>query len=221
MGKIVIANWKANKSIHETSEWIKNTRSKLEESENKIVVAPDFVSLPIAASLLKGTSLGVCAQDVSMFERGPYTGEVVAEVLKELVEYVLVTHSERRKYFQEDDSTAVKKVKMALKYGLKPVLCVEGSEELRDYLDLGGEYKGILVAYEPIESIGTGKPEEPARAREVLDQLRSLLQAESILYGGSVTDQNVSTYVDLGFDGVLVGNASLDSEEFCKILESV
>ena len=107
MKNIIVANWKANKDIHEVSTWIRNARSTLEESSEEVVVCPDFVSIAIAASLLKGTSVKIGAQDISQFEKGPYTGEVTGNSLAELADYVLIGHSERREKFGENKRNKV------------------------------------------------------------------------------------------------------------------
>lgn len=218
MKKILVANWKANFDLHEAVEWLKAIRTILEEATIEVVICPDFISIPAVASLVKGTSVRVGSQDVSQFEKGAFTGEVTAHSLKELVQYALIGHSERRRYFSETTEIVLKKVRNATKGGIIPIVCLENISQAREYQKGSGTLKAVF-AYEPKGAIGTGQPEPSENASEVLVDLRKILGEQTcILYGGSVTGENINNYLKVGFNGALVGSASLDEEKFVKMV---
>lgn len=218
MKKVLVANWKANFDLHESSEWLKAIRTILEEATIEVVICPDFISIPIVASLVKGTSISLGSQDVSQFEKGAFTGEVTAESLKDLVKYCLIGHSERRRYFSETTEIVLKKAQSAVKYKIIPIVCLENASQALEYKKGGGTLEAVF-AYEPRSAIGTGQPESPENASGVLEDLRETLgQQACVLYGGSVTEENVLDYLAVGFRGSLVGSASLDKEKFVKIV---
>ncbi|MCL5411311.1 MAG: triose-phosphate isomerase [Patescibacteria group bacterium] len=221
---LIVANWKANKTIKEASEWVRTARTNLEEAtEVEVVVCPSHVCLPLVFSLLGGTSVKLGAQNLSIYEKGAYTGEDTAEMLEGLVTYVIIGHSERRRFFGEMDQTVAEKTAKALKYKITPLVCVESLEQVekfkifaKDSLD-----KAIFV-YEPTFAIGTGQPDTPENAAEMARKIRQVVDRETkVLYGGSVARDNVVDFLfqaDLG--GVLVGTASLDPQEFCGLVSS-
>lgn len=214
--KYLVANWKANKNLTETKQWLETFSNNYQEKENAtVIIAPPFPFLQVVAGGIKSLkNIHVAAQDLSEFEEGSYTGEVTAKSLQGLVDYVILGHSERRKHFNETDEIIAKKIELAYKYQLKTILCLRGTT---DKLVEGVE----MVAYEPVEAIGTG---ENAPLEKVL-QLRSSLALNNslkFLYGGSVTDQNVSQYLNSDqIDGLLIGGASLDPERLSRIISQV
>lgn len=218
MKNVFIANWKANKTIHESSVWIKEARNALEESGATVIICPDFVSIPVVASLLTGSYVKVGSQDISSFGTGAYTGEVVLHSLENLIQYTLVGHSERRRYFNETTASIISKVVRARSVNVTPIVCMESVKQCQEYSTHKGETRDLYFAYEPVASIGNGKPEPLESAQEMLEHMRDLLHTDMILYGGSVNSDVVSSYIKLGFSGVLVGTASLDSAEFVKIV---
>ncbi len=214
--KYIVANWKANKNLDETKLWLETFAKNYQDKENVVVlIAPPLPFLGIVLDYVKSLkNLYVCAQDLSEFDEGSYTGEVTAKSLQGLIDYVILGHSERRKYFNETDEIIAKKIEAAHKYQLKTILCVRSTE---DKLVEGVE----LVAYEPVEAIGTG---ENAPLENVLLIRGSLGLSDSVkfLYGGSVTDQNVSQYLASDqIDGLLIGGASLDPERLTRIISQV
>lgn len=218
MKKILVANWKANFDLHEAVEWLKAIRTILEEAPIEVVICPDFISIPIAASLVKGTSISLGSQDVSQFEKGAFTGEVTTHSLKGLVKYALIGHSERRGYFSETTEVILKKARHATKDGIIPIVCLENASQAQSYKK-GSRTLRAVFAYEPKSAIGTGQPESPEKASGVLEDLREILGNQAcILYGGSVTEKNIRHYLDRGFNGALVGSASWDKEKFVKIV---
>lgn len=216
----------------------------------KAVVCPPFTSLPAAASALGTSSVHLGAQDVFWDEQGAYTGEVSPLMLSELgVEYVIIGHSERRQMLGETDVMVARKMISALAHGMMPVLCVGETGDQRrqkrhervvaDQLQKAlrslpppPRHRRLYVAYEPIWAVGTGQPADPGEAlamralieQTLVDLYSSALVASSfrILYGGSVDASNITTYVHPGgFDGALIGNASLEPTSFVTILKAV
>lgn len=209
-----IANWKANKYLNEALQWIdKFLTSPLRSDHVKVVLCPPYpLIIPLKEKIKHTKNVYLGAQDISSFESGSYTGEVTAKSLLGLVDYVIVGHSERRKYFNENYETLFKKTHLAKKYGIEPIFC------LRDAKDqIPDDVK--MLAYEPVYSIGTGKNEDLQKTLEVKNKL-NLKESMVFLYGGSVNKNNASSYLDSPeIDGFLVGGASLDPTEFFKIIK--
>jgi triosephosphate isomerase len=236
----------ARKLFNSIKSWIKGHSNVLKNI--RIIICPPFVYLSnIASSNFQhqtpNISLG--AQDVFWAKMGAFTGEISPRMLKNLgIEYVILGHSERRKILGETDEMINKKLKAAIKAKLKPILCIgETLEErkkgktfkiLKSQLTKSLDHSTtqplnhLIIAYEPVWAIGTGNPCKPEDAKEVLLFLKKFTRPLShlvtrplILYGGSVNSQNAKDYIEIGFDGLLVGGASLDSREFTKIIKSI
>ncbi|MGE5463162.1 MAG: triose-phosphate isomerase [Syntrophothermus sp.] len=246
---LVAGNWKMNKTVAEARDLVTTMSMPLGEIAGvEKVVCPPFISLMAIANLLESSSIGVGAQNMHWEEKGAFTGEVSANMIKEFCRYVIIGHSERRTYFGETDETVNKKVKAALKAGLTPIVCVgetldqyeagQTGEVVRRQIKNGltgigsADVSKLIVAYEPVWAIGTGKASSGENANDVHQKvIRPALSdlfgdegAESIriLYGGSVTAANVSeffTYPDI--DGALVGGASLKPDEFVAITKAI
>lgn len=219
----IIANWKSNKTIAEALEWIAQVGPHLPRGgssvgELKVVVCPNFSSLSEVkkAITVSGFPILVGSQDLSAFEIGAYTGEESASLIKELVSLSIIGHSERRENFAETDEIVSKKVKQAIDNSITPLVCVQG---LETPIPVGTK----LVAYEPIFAIGTGHPDTPANANEVAKSLKEKHGQDLIvLYGGSVTHENAKAFIQQEeINGVLIGKASLDTEEFIKIVKEL
>jgi len=222
MKKLIVANWKMNPASLIGARKLFNSVKK-----TKAVICPPLVYL----TEFNYKPLG--AQNCHWQESGPYTGEVSPKMLKNLgVEYVIIGHSERRNYFKETDEMINKKVKAALKAGLKPILCIgekkgENSEKVISN-QLKQDLKGIsrkdlpkaIIAYEPVWAIGTGDFCPADTAEKTRDFIRGKLN-NKVLYGGSVNSKIANDYIKVGFDGLLVGGASLDAQEFIKIVKNV
>ncbi|HAW49853.1 TPA: triose-phosphate isomerase [bacterium] len=242
MRKIIIAgNWKMNKTIAEAEELvsgivkeIRNLESRIQNVE--IVLCPPFTALYRVSEILKGSNIKLGAQNLHYEEKGAYTGEISAGQLIDVgCKYVIVGHSERRQYFEETDEIVNKKVKLALKSGLSPILCVgetekerrEGKEKevVERQLQLvlkDTSYSSLVIAYEPVWAIGTGNTCNPEDADSMHRFIRSVLEKEdiTILYGGSVNPDNIDSIMKMpNIDGTLVGGASLDVSSFCRIVE--
>lgn len=241
--KLIIGNWKSNKNTQEASIWIERFLEKATEvSENtEVVVAPAFTLLPSVVGVLEEVRNGkpsktalevvpevvsellpikLATQDLSPFLAGSYTGAVSARNLENLrVEYALLGHSERRRYFHETHQDVARKVDQALLAGIKPVVCVD-SEYIQVQASAieDSQLKKCVIAYEPVEAIGTGRNVDVGQVKRIVDHIYNTFGKVKVLYGGSVTSDNVAEYT-LVTDGVLVGGASLDPEEFLKICQ--
>lgn len=212
----IVANWKSNKSVAEALDWISLVGPKLERHEKiKIAVCPTFSSLDeVKKAVMVGNfPLMVGSQDLSPFEVGSYTGEEPASLLKQFVELSIIGHSERRQNFSESDELVEKKVAQALTENIIPLVCVQGEET-------PVPANCNLLAYEPVFAIGTGNPDTPQNANDVSGRIKAKVGREiEILYGGSVNSENCKAFVEKeNIAGLLIGKASLDAEEFVKIV---
>lgn len=244
---MVAGNWKMNKTLGETAELLKALKPQLENIDSvDLVVCPPFIDLPLTKDILEGSNIKVGAQNMHWEASGAYTGEVSATMLKDLCDYVIIGHSERRAMFGETDETVNKKVMAALNAGLLPIVCVgETLEEneagqteavvdrmVREGLKgLSQEQAGqIVIAYEPVWAIGTGKTATPDQANDVHKNvvrpiLREMFGEElgnsiRILYGGSVKPGNAAElFGQSDIDGGLIGGASLKAADFAGIVD--
>jgi triosephosphate isomerase len=225
---LIAGNWKLYKGPAEAAAFCTALRERELAEGVDVVVCPPFVSLAIAVQLLAGTEIGVAAQNVHWEAEGAYTGEISAAMLSELGVYgSIVGHSERRQYFGETDETVAKRTRAALAAGLFVIACVGETGEERE----AGETEAVLrrqvsvleaddnlvVAYEPVWAIGTGKTATPELAQEAHAFIKSLLDVP-VLYGGSVKAENAEVLLSQpDVDGALVGGASLDVDSFAAI----
>lgn len=243
--KIIAGNWKMNKLPNEAIAFIEELTPLVKATENEVVLCVPYTDLFYALLTAQGTNIKIGAQNMHFEEKGAYTGEVSAEMLKCIgVEYVIIGHSERRQYFNETDETVNKKVKKTLQVGLKPIVCVGENLEQRENgtaktivttqikLGLEGlnaeEAKNVIIAYEPIWAIGTGKTATKEDANETIKWIREEIQkiygndvanCVIIQYGGSVKSSNAKDLFEMSdIDGGLIGGASLDANEFSKIV---
>lgn len=213
---LVIANHKANKTYSDFLSWIENVVGAPSAFGGTLIICPPMAFLGSAFEAIKKNAwkckLGV--QNISQFEQGAYTGEIAASQIKDICSYCLIGHSERRKYFNEDDELLRLKVEMLKGAGIEPIFCVQDQETLIP--------EGVsIVAYEPVFAIGTGKADSPHNARDVAKKIKSG-GSFTVIYGGSVGSENVASFIEPGLiDGVLVGSASLRAEEFLSIIKNV
>ncbi|MEI7498265.1 MAG: triose-phosphate isomerase [Candidatus Falkowbacteria bacterium] len=249
--KVVIANWKMKLSLAETLVLTKQMKEVFAGFKGgQIAVAPNFLSLLEAKKILKGSNVGLAAQDVFWEEKGAFTGEIAASMLAEVgCNYAIIGHSERRKYLLENYEMIHQKLKAILNLdGITPVVCLgenddERKTDRRDFVlvhqlqqSLGGinllANQQVILAYEPIWAIGSGialDPEEAVYAHKIIKlTLNDMFgpQAASrnfrIIYGGSISSKNVKGFIDLeNIDGLLVGGASLDAKEFYKVAKAM
>lgn len=212
--KYFIANWKANKNLQETLDWIDQFLKVYQPKPNStVIVCPPSPFLAMIKQKINQTNnLKLGAQDISLYEEGAYTGETTAKSLSRLVDYVIIGHSERRKYFQESNESIHQKINLAKKYQIEAILCIR---DQNDWLPNSGVK---IVAYEPVYAIGTGNNEPVEKAIDLKNKL-NLPQNVVYLYGGSVNENNAKDYVQSDkIDGLLVGGASLNPQSFNKII---
>lgn len=233
MKPLIIANWKCNPSTVEEAkklyQGIKKTIKKTKKTE--VLIAAPFVWLPLLKNVKK------CAQNCLWEEKGPYTGEISPKMLKDIgIDYVIIGHSERRNKFSETDEMINRKIKTALGVGLTVILCIgenkgENAQEVMEKQlreDLNGienskfKIQNLIIAYEPVWAISTSGGEicSPERAKEMLKFIKSKFNGQ-IIYGGSVDSKIVNNYLNIGYEGALVGGASLKIDEFVKLIENV
>ena len=241
MKKIFAANWKLFKTPTQTRDFFKNFTEEAKNIRDQIIFFPPATSWEAISHSLKGSSLHWGAQNTYFEGQGAFTGENSAVVLKELGgEFVLVGHSERRKVFAESDELLAKKVSYVTSLGLTPVLCVgetleerdQGrthavtAEQLKKGLSLCAKGARIIVAYEPVWAIGTGRVATPDQAQEAHEKIKIILEelgfkGTAILYGGSVKPDNAKELLSRPcIDGFLVGGASLEVKSFLEICRS-
>lgn len=244
---LIAGNWKMYKTSAEAADFVKNFLPLVAGvADRDIMIAPAFTALEAVAAALKGTSVGLGAQDVFWEAEGAFTGQVSPKMLAAAgCRYVIIGHSERRQFFAEIDDTVNRKIRAALKSGLIPVMCVGESEKQREagqtfsILDkqvkdglksfVAAELGSLVIAYEPVWAIGTGKTATATQAEEAHAFIRSLINglfgadlagSVRILYGGSVKPENASELMAMAdIDGALVGGASLNPDAFSKIVK--
>ncbi len=226
MKPLIVANWKCNPvTLAEAKLLFNSIKAGIKKVRNVgVVICPPFVYLPVLGASTKAFGLG--GQDCFYEKKGAFTGEISPVMLKNFrCQYVILGHSERRRYLNETDEMINKKIKAALKNGLKPILCLEKISQIKKGLKgvLKKESKNIILAYEPVFAIGTGKPCSIEKAKKMRVSIqKNLPKNVPILYGGSINSQNAKKYIsDAGFQGLLVGGASLDPGEFIKLIKNL
>lgn len=243
---IIAGNWKMNFSVEETKKFLNEIVPKINNSKCEVVICPPFTSLQTANEILKDSTVKLGAQNIHFEESGAFTGEISAEMLKGLgVSYVIIGHSERRTYFNETDKDINKKIFTCFKHGFTPILCVGETLEQREngemekvletqvkeaFMNVSKEdVSKIVIAYEPIWAIGTGKTATSKDANDVIGFIRSVIKGiyDSeisdnivILYGGSVKPNTISEQMAMeNIDGALVGGASINVNDFELIVK--
>jgi triosephosphate isomerase len=247
--KIVAGNWKMNKNAVQTAELLNELKEQVTADANvNVIVAPTFVNLALATSILESTSITVSAQNMSQAESGAYTGEISADMLKSVgVNTVILGHSERRAIYNETDALIASKVNTALKHDMTVIFCF--GEELKDrqsgnhftivenqlkdglFQIESAAWSKIVLAYEPVWAIGTGETASPEQAQEMHEFIRETVQTAfgldianevSILYGGSVKADNAKEiFSKPDVDGGLIGGAALTSKDFLAIVNAI
>lgn len=243
--KVIAGNWKMNMLPNEAIEYIEKLSNLIKDTNNEVVLCVPYTDLFYALLTAQNTNIKIGAQNMHFEEKGAFTGEVSAKMLKSIkVEYVIIGHSERRQYFNETDETVNKKIKAAFENELKPIVCVGETLEQREEgktaeiitkqteLALQGltdeQVEQTIIAYEPIWAIGTGKTATSEDANNSIKEIRNKIAtiygqkvADRVIiqYGGSVKAKNAKELFSMSdIDGGLVGGASLDAEEFSKIV---
>lgn len=226
--RLIVANWKSHKTLTEAIYWAKKFRSFVESNQlqfekpgaPQVVIAPPFPFLFQIAELLRGLpKVSVGIQDISPFPVGKYTGAVSTRNLEGLsTTHAIVGHSERRRYFHETDQEVANKVDLLIEAGITPIVCVDQPNIKSQAFMIDKKLKmKCVVAYEPLESIGTGLSQEVAKVLPIVEEIKIAFGNVPIIYGGSVDVENIDAYL-LAMDGVLVGGASLEVEGFEKLI---
>jgi triosephosphate isomerase (TIM) len=248
--KIVAGNWKMNKSFFEAEELIADIAEALEDMElndTEVVVCPPFVYLEMATDIAEESDIKVGGQNVNDKDSGAYTGEISAPMLQSMeVDYCIIGHSERRKYFSEDNAFLKRKVDAVLNHDIRPIFCcgeLLAEREAGNHFDVvrtqleeslfhlsSEQFYQVVIAYEPVWAIGTGVNASPEQAQEMHAFIRQLIAQKydteiandtSILYGGSCNARNAAElFAQRDVDGGLIGGASLKAEEFIEIIKS-
>ncbi len=243
--KVIAGNWKMNMLPNEAIAFIEELTPLVKDTENEVILCVPYTDLFYSLLTAQGTNIKIGAQNMHFEDNGAYTGEVSAKMLKSIgVEYVIIGHSERRQYFAETDETVNKKVKKALQENLKPIVCVGETLEEREAGKTSeiitnqtekalegideNQLENIIIAYEPIWAIGTGKTATSEDANNSIKEIRNKImeiygqnmsKRVIIQYGGSVKSTNAKElFTTSDIDGGLVGGASLKAEEFSKIV---
>ncbi len=242
---IIAGNWKMNKTVKEAVELIENLKPLVAKSKPEVVVCVPYTDLWAVSEAIKGSKIKLGAENVAWADNGAYTGEISAEMLKEIgVEYVIIGHSERRQYFGETDQSVNLRLKQALKSQLKPIVCVGETlvereknrtkkvlrkQILEGFNDINAEdFANIVIAYEPVWAIGTGKTATAEDANKTIGFIRNLVKktwgaevskALRIQYGGSMKPSNAKELMAMrNIDGGLIGGAALKAEDFSAIV---
>ena len=240
---MIAGNWKMNTTVTEAVGLVSQMRRELDRISNiEKVVCPPFISLTAVKELIKGSSIKLGAQNLFYEEKGAYTGEISPLMLADLCHFVIIGHSERRQYFDENGGMVNKKLRAALEVGLKPILCIGErldqneagqteeviAEQLKSALTGIDNLNGTVIAYEPVWAIGSGKAATGRQANSTASFIRHIIaglynkgaaREVKILYGGSVTADNIAEFAGQPeIDGALVGGASLKIDQFTSIV---
>jgi len=243
--KVIAGNWKMNKTTTEAKAFVGDLVPLIDRKDREVILIPPFTSLMAVGERIRGTNVKLGAQNMHWEKEGAFTGEISPLMLLDLgVQYVIIGHSERRQYFYESDEIVNKKVKSALSLGIKPIICVGENLKIREegraeefveeqvkraLVGLTSEnVREVIIAYEPIWAIGTGRNATGNDANKVIVKIRDVVtqlygkeasEALRILYGGSVNSKNIREFMNIeDIDGALVGGASLKVDEFSKIV---
>jgi len=248
MRRVIVGNWKMNLNIRDSEVLVSRLKANITKPTANVVLCPTFIALSSVSNIVKSygdTAYAVGAQNIFDQDEGPFTGEVSGAIIKDLVDYCIIGHSERRIVFGERDELIAKKLAACIRNKITPILCVgenihqrqEGlaKRTIMDQLEedlseiIPSEVKNILIAYEPVWAIGTGQNASVYDVEEVLMEIQKYLTNKygdaiapkvRILYGGSVKPDNAKSYLDISMcDGLLVGGASLNYKEFAKICQ--
>ncbi len=241
---LIVGNWKMHLGPMEASAFMEEFTKRTGEFKEHvdIGVAPPFISIPVVRDFIKKDDLSIllCAQNCHWEDKGAFTGEISPSMLKDMdVEYVIIGHSERREYFFETDEMINRKLKAVIKNGLKAILCVGEKLQERERgrtmevienqveKDIEGvDVEKIVIAYEPVWAIGTGKTATPEMAEEVHSFIKDLIKKISgkevtVIYGGSVKPENISSLISMkNIEGALVGGASINPQSFSEIIKN-
>lgn len=225
--RYAVANWKSHKTTGQAEQWLSAFLKAYQPvPEVQVIIAPAFVCLEPLHRLLTeqgATQIALAAQDLSPFPSGAYTGAVAATMVRDLVEYSFLGHSERRRYFHETHQEVANKVAEAVAADITPILCLDQPYAAAQIAALNeADAEKILIGYGPVEAIGVNIPLSRRLVVAAVEEIRSRLPNRPVLYGGSVNSENAADYIQIeGIDGVMASSASLDPLEFAEICTAV
>jgi len=227
MKKFVVGNWKSNKGRPEAQKWFSEFAELYTPTDGlEVIVAPSFIclcSLSEYVQALDIKNLSLAAQDVSPFPKGSYTGAVAADMIREMVDYVIIGHSERRRYFHETSQDTANKMAETVDAGLKPIVCIDQPYAMSQLTAINDiDCDELLIAYGPSEAAMTRIPEQVERVVEAAKFISQIQAKRPILYGGSLDIENVAEYIALPeLSGLFVGQSSLDAKSFATICNTI
>lgn len=223
--KYLVANWKSHKTIKQALAWVDAFENTTLDHDIRVIVAPAFPFIHFVHSRLeeKKVPFDVASQDISPFPQGAYTGAVATEMIEKWVRYGIVGHSERRKYFHETNQDVANKVTQLLDLGITPIVCIDvpyAEQQIAALEEVS--FPRLIFAYEPVEAIGSGTPDSPDHAKEIISAVKGKVgELTPVLYGGSVTAENAPGFLETGVvDGFLVGGTSLDAEKWRDLINA-
>lgn len=227
MKKYVIGNWKSNKNKKSAQEWFSEFAGLYRPVAGlEVIVAPSFICLCSLSEYVQALELknfSLAAQDVSPFPKGSYTGAVAADLIKGMVEYVIIGHSERRRYFHETSQDTANKMSETVAAGLKPIVCIDQPYAMSQLTALNDmDCDELLIAYGPTEAATTRIPEQPQRVAEAATFISQVQSKRPVVYGGSLMVDNADEYIALPeLSGIFVGQSSLDAKSFAELCNKV
>ncbi len=227
MTRYIVANWKSHKTVEEGKTWLEKFLQLYQPDwQVEVIIAPSYVHLVPLYQMLQQKNfpaLSLAVQDVSPFPLGAYDGAVAAAMVREMVDYAIIGHSERRRYFHETELEIANKASEAAAAGIKPILCIDHSYAHSQMAALNeADMEYMLIGYGPVEAIGVTISQPMEKARREVAEIREIFPEKPVLYGGSINAENAGSYMELeGIAGLMAGSASLEPGEFAQICRIV